>query len=202
MVNERSDIRRVIYENLRTIIDMSAAGEFNNCMFVFAGTNDLFENDEKGLKSYTALYKRVASNFGNSNHLRDLRQPVIKITGLGPQHLYELLNKVIDIHKNLHNWKPQISQDTIKEFANNACSRVGTQISEAIIRDFLKKAIEMLDIMEQNPGHNLFESEVEIFKENTSSLKSDTKATGFLDEFLEDNSLTDDDKFDEEISLT
>jgi hypothetical protein len=164
IVSERSNIREVSYENLRNIIDISADGEIDNCMFIFAGTNELFENEEKGLKTYAALHKRITSSYDidNDGLLRDLRQTVIKIKGLVPNDLCLLTGNMIEIHKRVFNWNPLISEETIKQYAEIACAKFGNTITEANTREFLKKVVDALDIMEQNPGINLFEKEIAI----------------------------------------
>lgn len=187
IVNERSNIREASYENLRNIIDMSAAGEINNCMFVFAGTNELFENEEKGVKTYAALQKRIMSSYDNENlQFKDLRQPLIKIKGLGKEDLVQLTKKIINIHEKAYNWKSLIEDESISRYAELSCNRFGNKITEANTREYSKKVVDALDIMEQNPGIDIFKNEIEISEDFITKKEINQEPSTILDTLIED----------------
>lgn len=193
IVNERSNIREATYENIRNIIDMSAAGEINNCMFVFTGTNELFENEEKGIKTYAALYKRLVSSYDSENiAFRDLRQPVIKIKGLNKADLIKLTKNIINIHSIAYNWTPVIEDKIIDNYSEIACSRFGSKITEANTREYSKKLIDALDIMQQNPGVDILKNEVETFGEYAPKIKEVDEEPNILDRINNDNLFEDD----------
>ncbi|NME94794.1 BREX system ATP-binding domain-containing protein [Clostridium cochlearium] len=161
IVNERKDIRRNSYENIRMLMDMSSEGELRNIMFVFAGTNELFENEEKGIKTYAALHNRLKNSHEMLNKTyRDLRQPVIKIGGLYIDDIKELTEKIIGIHSFVYNWQIPSNRETIEKYVKLSCSKFGDDISQTNSREYLKKLVDILDIMEQNPGVDLLLEEV------------------------------------------
>lgn len=172
VVDERKDIRNSAYEILRTLIDLCASGELSNCMFVFAGTNQLFENEERGISTYDALQKRVGTGFDRKNlQLRDLRKPVVKIRGLGPEDLIKLTKNIVFIHKQLYRWTPLFSDETVRDYVELTCRRFGKSISEANIREYLKKLVDILDLMEQNPGNDLLENEVALLRKHNRDIE-------------------------------
>ncbi|MGI6584756.1 MAG: BREX system ATP-binding domain-containing protein [Lutisporaceae bacterium] len=165
IMNERMDIRKVSYENLRNIIDICCSGELGSCMFVFAATNDFFENPEKGIRTYEALSQRLGDAIDKSNSvLHDVRQPVIRLHKLNTEEFQELTDRVIDIYKTLYNFEPITSNESIRSWTFISCKKFGAKISELSIREYLTKLIEVLDIMEQHPDNRLFTSELKTVK--------------------------------------
>jgi len=165
IMNERVDIRKVSYENLRNIIDICCSGELGSCMFVFAATNDFFENPEKGIRTYEALSQRLGDAIDKSNSvLHDVRQPVIRLHKLNTEEFQELTDRVIDIYKTLYNFEPITSNESIRSWTFISCKKFGAKISELSIREYLTKLIEVLDIMEQHPDNRLFTSELKTVK--------------------------------------
>ncbi|OFI07130.1 hypothetical protein CLOACE_05350 [Clostridium acetireducens DSM 10703] len=174
IVNERSDIRRSAYENIRMLVDMVNDGELKEVMFIFAGTNELFENEEKGIKTYAALYNRLSSSYKDSSKkYRDLRKTIIKIDGLNVESIEKLTQKIMEIHTFYYNWKIPSSRETIKQYVKLSCSKFGDNITQANCREYLKKLIDILDIMEQNPGVDIFLKEVNDLIERRDNIDND-----------------------------
>lgn len=174
IVNERKDIRRNSYENIRMLVDMSADGELSNTMIVFAGTNELFENEEKGIKTYSALSNRLLSSYEFKDvEYKDLRQPVIKIGGLDIESIVNLTNTIVSIHGTAYDWTVPVDSETIEKFAKLSCCKFGNNISSINCREYLKKLIDILDIMEQNPHLNLIQNEINSLSKLNLELKND-----------------------------
>ncbi|HQI16297.1 MAG TPA: DUF2791 family P-loop domain-containing protein [Bacillota bacterium] len=171
IMSERIDIRRVSYENLRNIIDICCSGELGSCMFVFAATNDFFENPEKGIKTYEALSQRLGDAIDKSNSaLYDVRQPVIRLHKLNTEEFQELTDRVIDIYKMLYGFKPANSNESIRSWTFISLRKFGGKIAELSIREYLTKLIEVLDIMEQHPENKLFTSELKAVKKGDTEV--------------------------------
>lgn len=188
VVDERKDIRSSAYEILRTLIDLCASGELSNCMFVFAGTNQLFENEERGISTYAALQKRIGAGFDRKDlKLRDLRKPVVKIRGLGPEDLVKLTKNIIFLHKQLYNWTPSFSEETIREYVELPCRKFGNKVSEANIREYLKKLVDILDLMEQNPGNDLLKNEVSLLRKHNRDIEPYRDEVLYETPFFEDD---------------
>lgn len=171
IMNERVDIRRVSYENLRNIIDISCSGELGSCMFFLAATNDFFENSEKGLITYEALAQRLGDAIDKSNSmLSDLRQPIMRLQKLSVDDFQELTDRVIEIYKKLYDFEPKITNESIRSWTFISCKKFGAKISELSIREYLTKLIEVLDIMEQHPENTVFKAELKAVKKGDSEI--------------------------------
>lgn len=171
IMSDRVDIRRVSYENLRNIIDTCCSGELGSCMFVFAATNDFFENPEKGIKTYEALTQRLGDAIDKSNSVMyDARQPVIRLQKLSTEEFQELTDRIIEIYKILYNFEPMTSNESIRSWTFISCKKFGSKLSELSIREYLTKLIEVLDIMEQHPENKLFTSELKAIKKGDTEV--------------------------------
>ena len=53
------NLRTTAYNYIRDIYDNCNLGKFQNTLFLFAGTPELFENDKKGIPTYEALDDRL-----------------------------------------------------------------------------------------------------------------------------------------------
>ena len=171
IMSERIDIRRSSYENLRSLIDLCCSGELGSCMFVFAATNDFFENPEKGIKTYEALSQRLGDAIDKSNSaLYDVRQPIIRLQKLSIYEFQELTDRVIDMYKLLYSFEPRTSNESIRSWTFISCKKFGANISELSIREYLTKLIEVLDIMEQHPENKVFTSELKAVKKGDTEI--------------------------------
>ena len=56
----RSDFRMGCYENIRYLVDSCGGGDFKSCLFVFAGTDRVFNDAEKGMKHIRRCIKGLA----------------------------------------------------------------------------------------------------------------------------------------------
>lgn len=176
IMSERADIRKVSYENLRNIIDICCSGELGSCMFVFAATNDFFENPEKGIKTYEALSQRLGDAIDKSNSsLYDVRQPIIRLQKLNVEEFQELTDRVIEIYKSLYDFEPGTSNESIRSWTFISCKKFGAKISELSIREYLTKLIEVLDIMEQHPENKLFTSELRAVRKGDTEVYINSK---------------------------
>lgn len=161
IMNERIDIRRAAYENLRYLIDACYSGEIRNCMFAFTATNEFFDNPEKGIKTYQALEQRLGDAIDKNNSvLTDFRQPIIRLSGLNSADLQELTDRIVSIYKKVYPLDPKISNDSIKNWTLMSLKKFGAKLSELSIREYLTKLIEILDIMEQHPENKVFRAEL------------------------------------------
>ncbi len=163
----RSDLRNNAYENLRYLIDSCGSGEFNKCMFVFAGTNEFFENKEKGIKTYAALYQRLGDRLTiNDSFFINLRKPILNLKTLSFEDIQALTDKIVMCHREAFNWIPKISNETIRNWTLLDLQKSGTPIMRVNTRIYITKLIEILDIIEQNPDSKQYCSELRLVKKN------------------------------------
>jgi len=169
LMNVRADIRKNCYENLRYLIDSCGNEDLSGCMFCFAGTLDFFENTEKGIKTYPALDQRLGNAIDKKNSsLSDIRQTIMRLSNLNGDEFQLLTDEIIKLHKQAYNWQPQISNGAIKSWTLLALRNEKSEILKINIRKFIVKLIEVLDIMEQHPGYNIFNNELKLV--NNSNL--------------------------------
>ncbi|NLK72016.1 MAG: DUF2791 family P-loop domain-containing protein, partial [Clostridiales bacterium] len=183
IMNERADIRLKAYENIRYIIDECAIGELRNVMFVFAATDELLTNPEKGTFSYEALYQRLGDPADKkSKVVKDLRQPVISLPKLSEDDMLEITKKILEMHKEVYNTDPGISLESITNWALYMYKDVEPSLSlkDVNLRKFIIKVLEILDAIEQNSNISLLRSEL---KRTDNNGELSFKAVPFKDEY-------------------
>lgn len=161
LLNERSDIRKRSYENLRYIIDSLHDGSFTNCMFLLGLTPDTIEDCEKGFYSSPALYQRLG-NLANKSTYGDFRQTVMYLKPFSRTELLSLSNNIIVAHENAYDWKTQISHEAICNWVLFSLSKGNLQEYTVNTRAFVMKLTEILDIIQQSPKFNIYNSELKI----------------------------------------
>lgn len=161
VMRERSDIRRVSYENLRYIIDSCGTSEITNCLFVFAGTNDFFNNTEKGIITYEALSQRLGNAIDKQNRsLTDIRQPILRLHRFTKEQLQTLTNNIVELYQIAYDLKPAITNDSITNWTLLCCKENGSKLDQLTPREYIIKLVEILDIMEQHPENTIFSAEL------------------------------------------
>jgi len=77
--------------------------------------------------------------------------PVIKLSPLTYEEMLVLIEKLLNIHAELYNYEPTLSENDLIEFIKIEYSRIGADTNitpREVIRDF----IELINIVYQNPG--------------------------------------------------
>jgi hypothetical protein len=163
----RADIRKGCYENLRYIIDTCGGNGFGSCMFVFAGTAAVFEDPEKGIKTYQALDQRLGEAGPKSNPgMPDMRQTVLKLEKLGNEELQNLTGRIIHLHRTAYGWEPRLSVEAARNWTLLTLGKEKGTGQPINTREFIIKLVEILDILEQNPGYNLYNTELKMLNRN------------------------------------
>jgi hypothetical protein len=147
----RHDLRSAAYENIRYLCDLTAREEIPNCYFIFAGTEDVFQDETKGIPSYQALYARIRN--GNNfmkGAIRDARAPLVYLDNFDQERLLEVSRKVIKVHETAYEWDTNglISNQVIESLIDRVANKFG-KIS-SVPRGYLKSFVDLLDIAEQN----------------------------------------------------
>lgn len=78
-------LRDIAYNYIRDIYDNCNMGKFQNTLFLFAGTPELFDQQQKGIPSYEALDDRL-KNVLNTD-LPDMRKPIFDLKGFNEDDL-------------------------------------------------------------------------------------------------------------------
>lgn len=159
VMNNRSDTRLKTYANIRYIMDACGTGELEQCGFIFAGTPELFNNEEKGFKSYDALSQRIGTTIGlTKDQVTNLRQPVITLKVFEQDDYYNLTEKIINIHSSHYQYRAPVDLMTIYNLVMIECSK--TNKDSITVRNYSKKLLEILDLIEQNPDLPIFKTKV------------------------------------------
>ncbi|GAB2678169.1 hypothetical protein GCM10027036_34760 [Flavihumibacter cheonanensis] len=146
--------REQALETLRLLIDEAGRNALPGCLLVFTGTDEFFEDERYGLKSYEALSERVMSRV--DHHFVSMRQPIIRLEALNKERLSDVLLKVRDLYGNAYNWDARqfADDETISELLND-WTMSGDEVVDRKPRPVLREFIQMLDLCEENRGVSL-----------------------------------------------
>lgn len=153
----RADMRQAAYENIKHLLDKTAQGDLTRCYFVFAGTEDVFSDEQKGLPSYPALHDRIRPRHQKiaDRSVQEVRSPVMFLEGFSKAKLIEAAAKVRDIHGLAYEWEPRHRLD--EAFLNDLAEALSTKFGQearTFPRGFLKHIVDILDLCEQDPAYD------------------------------------------------
>lgn len=144
------------YEKILTMYNDVLQGKAKHIGFLMGGTPQCIEDKYKGIFSYEALRSRLAEGHFATADIKDLNAPIIRLQMLSQEEMYILIEKLLNIHAQLYNYKPALSHEELVYFLTVEYNRVGadTHITpREIIRDF----IELINILYQNPQKSVSE---------------------------------------------
>lgn len=147
--------REQALETLRLLIDEAGKNALPGCLLIFTGTDEFFEDDRHGLKSYTALADRVLSPSQFGGYV-SMKQPIIELETLDAVRLTQVIGKIIELYCLAYNCNMQDfgGTDVLKDLVSNWTRFGDTSISRKP-RPILREFIQMLDICEENKGLTL-----------------------------------------------
>ncbi len=131
------------YENLRYFVDGVDGNGFENCFFLYSGTTELMET-ERGFKSLEPLYQRIKVE--KEEKFRNLRQPVIYLKEFNNSKLFEVSEKVRELHGKAHGWNPlnKVTNEFINKFITDKTVAFNKEI-EISPRGYLRVFVDILD---------------------------------------------------------
>jgi len=147
---ERRDVRYQAYENLRMLLDMVSKDNLPGCYLLLTGTDDLIEQEDRGIKEHDALYTRLEPiKLGD---IKVLDQPLMKLSRFNTDQLIEVAKKVRDLHSSVYEWNAdeKISDAFINQYATNFTKAFGKEIS-ILPRTFLKNFAFILEAAKTEP---------------------------------------------------
>jgi P-loop Domain of unknown function (DUF2791) len=153
----RTDSRNAAYENIRLLMDKTAQGEFAHCGFLFAGTEDLFNDDLRGVPSYQALHDRLKPERGR-RRAKDFRQALIALEGFDQAKLHEVAVKVREVHGVAYGWQAAeyLADELLARVVEDVATRFGDKF-KTVPRGFLKILVDILDELEQSAAVDALE---------------------------------------------
>lgn len=161
IIDDRSDLREKSYYNTKYIIDSLGNNNMDHIMWLFCGTTRLIKDKEKGFASAEGLFQRIGEPIiDNRRNFIDYRQPVIQIDSIKYDDFSLLSEKIVQIYMIAFNIAFKISSDAIMNWALLTLVKEGKNISSINSRLFIKKILEIMDVIEQNPKNHIFRSEL------------------------------------------
>lgn len=143
--------RQYNYEKILMMYNDTLQGKAKYLGIIMGGTPQCVEDTRKGIFSYDALRSRLTDGKFASEDTVNLLSPIIRLKRLTPDEMFILIEKLRDIHSDLHEYKSELTQENLMEFIKIEYERVGANTNitpREVIRDF----IELLDILYQNPN--------------------------------------------------
>ncbi len=169
IMNERIDIRSKAFENIRYIIDECSIGELKNTMFIFAATNELLSDTEKGIPSYQALFQRLGNPVDKKNaSLSDIRQPILYLPDMSEEDFIQITKNILELYKEVYDINPKISVESISNWALYMYKEVEPEMEKINLRKYIMKVMEVFDIIEQHPDNTLFKAELEKYEKGNA----------------------------------
>jgi hypothetical protein len=139
------------YEMIRKIFDDCSHGSVTGLGVIFAGTDDFMDDQRRGLASYEALETRLAKNTFAVGGLRDFSGPVIRLQSLTMEDLYVLLHNIRLVYAAGDTSRYLVPDAALKAFIQHCAKRLGSE-SYQTPREVAKGFVELLSVLEQNPG--------------------------------------------------
>ncbi len=146
-----SQARTANYEVILRILNDCLQGNVAGLGFFFGGTNTFLEDRRRGVFSYDALATRLAdSTFANTG-LKDFSGPVLRLANLSPEDLFVLLHNIRVVFALGDPARFLVDDNGIKQFMSHCASTLGAEFY-LTPRDAVKGFVQLLSIIEQNPG--------------------------------------------------
>ena len=142
--------RQYNYEKILTMYNDVLQGKAQYIGILMGGTPQCIEDKYKGVYSYDALRSRLSEGRFVSPDSKDLFAPIIRLEPLTHEEMYVLIEKLADMHANLHGYEKNVNHNDLVFFLQVEYGRIGsnTHITpREVIRDF----IELMNITFQHP---------------------------------------------------
>lgn len=177
-------LRDVAYNYMRDIYDNCNLGKFENSLFVFAATPELFDNAQKGIPSYEALDDRLKDVLDTD--LPDMRKPIFNLKGFEKEDLLDVAGKLLIMHEEVYKWNANdkinpVLNDIVEIHTENA----GLTGGKVTPRTFIRSFVSLLDTVQQNQSYFKDSNEIlNLFNDRESELNEEN--FNALDEFDDD----------------
>ncbi|MFR1519260.1 MAG: ATP-binding protein [Clostridia bacterium] len=174
----QSVTRQNNYEKILTMYNDVLQGKAQHIGFLLGGTPQCIEDKYKGVFSYEALRSRLSEGRFASEGRKDLLSPMIRLNMLTDEEMYVLIEKLAQMHGQLFDYAPAVTEEDLVCFLQAEYNRVGAQ-SHITPREIIRDFIELLNILFQNPGS----SAAEILESERFLITDSEKETQLFQEF-------------------
>jgi len=142
--------RQYNYEKLLTMYNDTMQGKATYLGFILCATPTCLEDPRRGIYSYEALRSRLTSGRFSEQGTPDLLAPVIRLEPLTNEELFVLTEKLRDLHADLYDYAPRLSEEDLLAFLQMETVRIGAD-SHITPREVIRDIIELLNITYQHP---------------------------------------------------
>jgi len=142
------------YEQIMRILNDCLQGTAEYIGFLMGGTPEFLLDTRKGLYSYEALQSRLAENpFAQKAGVIDYSSPALHLANLTPEELYLLLGNLRHVFASGEQNNYLVPDKALKSFLNHCSQKIGDAYFRTP-RNTIKAFVDMLAVLEQNPGIN------------------------------------------------
>jgi hypothetical protein len=141
------------YEQILRILNDVLQNPPQGLGFVLGGTPDFLLDTRRGLYSYEALQSRLAENTFARDGLVDFTGPVIRLAALSPEEYLVLLHNIRNVFAFGDRDRYLVNDNGVMAFMRHCHSRLGESYFRTP-RTTIKEFVNLLAILEQNPGAN------------------------------------------------
>lgn len=160
------------YEQVLRILNDCLQGTAEYIGFLMGGTPEFLLDTRKGLYSYEALQSRLAENpFAQRAGVIDYSSPALHLANLTPEELYILLGNLRHVFASGEQNNYLVPDEALKSFLSHCSQKIGDAYFRTP-RNTIKAFVDMLAVLEQNPGinwHDLIEK-IDIEEDKVSDM--------------------------------
>ena len=167
-----SQARNANYEQILRILNDSLQGSAEGMGFLMGGTPEFVLDPRRGLYSYQALQSRLVENAFAKNGLVDFSGPVLRLASLSPENFLVLLQKLLNVYAFGDPSKHLLPEEALPAFMEHCHKRIGEAYFRTP-RTTITAFINLLAVLEQNPGANWRELLGQVAVEKDSGGKAD-----------------------------
>ena len=142
--------RQYNYEKILTMYNDTLQGKASYLGIIMSGTPQCIEDTRRGVYSYEAIRSRLAQGRFSQEGVQDMLAPVIRLEPLTYEEMLVLTEKLADVHAQLFDYTPTLTQNDLVEFIRVEFGRIGAD-SHITPREVIRDFIELLNIVHQNP---------------------------------------------------
>lgn len=155
-----SQARNANFEQILRILNDVLQGSASYLGFLMGGTPEFLMNTRRGLYSYEALQSRLAENTFARDGLVDLSGPVVRLANLTPEDMFVLLGNIRSVMQEPEKALPD---EALESFMSHCSQRIGEAYFRTP-RNTVTAFVNMLAVLEQNPGTNWYDliDEIEV----------------------------------------
>src|SRR6056297_1262076 len=150
MQEQRKNTAAKSYEALRGILDMVSSKELPNLYCIWLGTPQWFENSERGVNSYLALYDRLKTEMSTTTE-----STVQILHPVSPAIYKAFILSIMDVYSLAYEIKPKLSlsENTVTTLQEKLTSPFhGDKFVE--MRQVVKTTVEFLDMIKDSKSEN------------------------------------------------